>query len=106
MVAIYEDMETKKDDSGHEYMESMKRNLEDLRYEISYIKDWVKELNTALYRHKGEGHLPNVPSVSQMKRVLEILELDSEFEVEKNKMWIESPVGYSSTVAGSKCLEF
>lgn len=92
-------------ESDDDSMEDLKESLDDLKKEINYLKDWIKSVGEEIYWHK-KGHLPKVPSATQMQRILEILELDSDFEIEKPKIDPAMPHGYATTVAGSRCLEF
>lgn len=101
MEPVEKETETEEDDS----MEDLKESLDELKSEIQYLKTWIKDVGEEIYWHK-KGHLPKVPSATQMQRILEILELDSDFEIEKPKIDPAMPHGYATIVAGSKCLEF
>ncbi len=54
---------------------------------ISYINDRINDLWNALYTHMSDGHVPALKSAEQMQRFLDVLNLNSDFEVQKQTIY-------------------
>jgi predicted HTH domain antitoxin len=101
--ASYDENDSKKEGDGDE----IKLRLEDLKYsltyvneEIQYLRNYISELREDLHKHLYEGHFPKIDSASQLSKVLEILELDKDYEVKKKQIYTQS------SSAGADCLIF
>ena len=71
---------------------------EDLVNYVKYLDDLVSRMRESFrnelgylweefYDHK-RGHLPSVNSVEQLQRVVDVLGLSAEYEVEKKTLWV------------------
>ena len=101
LKASYDESE-KGDDS-----EEIKYKLADLKYSLKYVneevqslRDYIGKLREELSSHEYEGHLPKITSPSQMNKILQILELDGDYEATKKKIYSHS------SSAGVDCLIF
>jgi len=97
--------ETGKEDNDDS--EEIKYRLEDLKYslkyvneEVQYLRNYIMELRDELSKHEYEGHLPKITSPSQMNKILQILELDGDYEASKKKIYSHS------SSAGVDCMIF
>jgi hypothetical protein len=66
-----------------------------LKSELQYIYRYISDVESALRKHK-ENHIPEIPGVAKMQEILEILKLDSEYQVEKKEIY--SSVGKKEAV--------
>lgn len=60
--------------------------LSEMQYIIEYLLSEVSYIENKFYEHM-KGHIPKINSVSQLRRAIEILELDSEYNVEKKTIY-------------------
>jgi hypothetical protein len=66
----------------------------DYEYDINYLKSevqsiyrWIFQLESALYEHSSQGHLPKIPGAGKMQEILEILNLQNDFKVERKEVF-------------------
>ena len=58
-----------------------------LKSELQYLYRYISDVESALYKHKDSGHLPPIPGAGKMQEILEILNLQDDFEVEKKEIY-------------------
>jgi hypothetical protein len=98
-----EDESEEKEGDGDEIkfkLENLKYSIELVREEVEYLRSHILELRDDLNQHRYEGHIPKIDSASQLSKVLEILELDKDYEVKKKQIYTQS------SSAGADCLIF
>lgn len=61
-----------------------------LNSSISNVYKYVSSVESALYNHTSNGHIPPVKGADKMNEVLSILNLDGDYEAQKQTVWAKN----------------
>lgn len=67
--------------------DGMTWEIDYLKSELSYLYRYLSNLESALYQHAHEGHLPPIIGPEKLTKALKALGLDGDYEVQKRQIW-------------------
>lgn len=62
-------------------------DLNDLKEELDSLRRQLYALSDELWSHKYDGHIPKINGAEKMAKVLEVLELNKDYEVEPRTIY-------------------